>query len=162
MDYINRLPRQTKAEFEREAAEFRSAIRREYEKTVVPYPSLTIRLAYGVLEKARGRADDRMLRQLSADYDIDSPKDFLRWMPVRGRALDLMDDVVTLIPEQVGDAGWIFRLTGLDGFPYLLARYARNLQAADVPFYLAEPQAVMKAFGYWFRSRNREFRFESL
>ena len=160
-DYIDRLPRQTKAELENEAAELRSAIRSEYDKVVVPYQSMTIRQAFDVLEKARGRADDRTLRQLSATYDIDSPGDFLKWMPVRGRSLDLMDDVVTLIPEQVryadGDTGWIFRLTGRDAFPYLLARYARSLQEADVPFYLADPQAVMKAFGYWFRSKKQEY-----
>jgi len=161
MDFIDKLPRQTKAEFESEAAELRSAIRREYDKAVVPFSSMTIRKAFDVLQKARGRADNRSLQQLSATYDIDFPRDFLRWMPVRGRALDLMDDVVTLIPEQVryadGETGWIFRLTGRDAFSYLLARYARSLQEADVPFYLAEPQAVMKSFGYWFRSRNREF-----
>lgn len=157
MEYIDRLPQQTKSEFESEAAELRSAIRREYDKAVVPYPSMTIRQAFDVLEKARGRADERTLSQLSADYDIDSAKDFVRWVPVRGRALDLMDDVVTLIPEQVGGTGWIFRLTGREGFPYLLAKYARNLQEVNVPFYLAEPQSVMKSFGYWFRSRNQEF-----
>ena len=157
----------TREEFDAEAARLKSAVRKEYGKVITEtYPSLTIRQALDVWAMARGgngtREAARELEQLSSSYDVDSPKDFARWLPVQGHTLELIEYEILLLPVTLrladGTAGWVFQLTGQPGYAAAIAEYTARLQEAGVLFFLNAPEAVMKELGYWIRSWRHDFR----
>ncbi len=157
--------RQTQKEFEDEVVRLKEAVKMEYQKLINEvYPSLTIRQTMAYWQKARGLSGSRevsnVLKEWGYRYDVDSPDDLERWLPVCGDTLDLMYATVRLYPEHVrlgnGKVGWVFRLVGDD--PYLMALYAERLQKAGVIFYMDEPERIMKGLGYWIRSKRREYK----
>lgn len=156
--------RQTREEFEAEAARLKAAVKKEYRKEINElYPTLTIRQALELWVKAKGpsgnRAVSEILNECAFSFDLDRPEDFERWLLNSGHALDLAYDMILFRPERAlltdGTEGWIFCMKGDNAL--LLATYAERLQKSDVLFYLYAPKKVMKKLGYWTRDRRREY-----
>ena len=159
------MNRQTREEFEAEAARLKTAVRNEYRKQQTElYPALTIRQTMEIWAKAKGVAGEReacrFLEQMACQYDIDSVEEFDRWLPNSGHALDLAYSMILFRPERAlltdGTEGWIFCMKGDNAL--LLATYAERLQNSDVLFCLFDPQKVMKKLGYWTRDRRRDYK----
>lgn len=159
------MNRQTREEFEAEAARLKAAVRKEYQKEIKElYPSLTIRQALELWVKAKGPCGNRdvseILNECAFSFDLDRSEDFERWLPNSGHALDLVYDMILFRPERAflgdGTEGWTFCLQGSNA--PLLATYTERLHESDVLFYLFDPQKTMKGLGYWVRSRRREYK----
>ena len=83
---------------------------------------------------AKGNLDaaQKEVEQLSERYNVDSPKAFERWLPMRGHTLDLYDYEVALLPQKVGDE-WVIILSVQPGYANVAEKYAARLQEAGVP-----------------------------
>lgn len=156
---------QPREEFEQEVIELREALRKQVAKKDIDcYETMTIRESYNILAMAKGKFTitmQQLLDGLSCDYDLDSDEDFWTFADHVDHMMDLEYASVSLYPRYTSfekPHKWVFVLFWHYGISSMLYYYVLRLEKAGVHFYLRDPEKVLKSFGYWVRSRRRDYK----